>query len=247
MLGEPILLVGDRGGRIRSFVEALATFPDEPRWVLVGGFAVNVRIAAIHRLTVDIDTVTNDVPRLIELLIDSGASKQSAGEVLVAAATGDVEVDIMSGDDEHSGEPGDRAFGLARRLALTRSSPCRLQVLDPDDRAVVAECTAETATVDALVALKSVSLPRRPSSPHPEKVLSDALDLVRLVAGHDLGELASSLRAIDPGLLRWTSETLTKWFASGEDGRYTAARLRQFGVDADDVALVGELGAALRY
>lgn len=246
MPGESIVLVGDRGGRIRSFVEALATFPTEPRWVLVGGFAVNVRIAAIHRLTADLDTVTGDASRLIELLVDGGASKRSAGEVLVTVATAGVEVDVMGDDNEHSGEPGDHAFALARRLALTRSSPCQLQVLDPDDRGIVAGCTAETATVDALVALKSVSLPRRLTSAHPEKVLSDALDLVRLVAGRDIVDLAASLRTIEPDLLQWTSQTLSKWFAADEDGRYTAARLRQFGVEADDVTLVGELGAALR-
>jgi len=46
--GDSVILVGDRGGRIRSFVAALARFPAEPQWSVVGGFAVNVRITHVH-------------------------------------------------------------------------------------------------------------------------------------------------------------------------------------------------------
>ena len=56
MPGDRIELIADDGGRIAAFVDALARFPSEPRWALVGGFAVNVRIERVHRLTNDIDT-----------------------------------------------------------------------------------------------------------------------------------------------------------------------------------------------
>ena len=69
MPGEAVILAGDRGGRIRSFVAALARFPAEPQWAVVGGFAVNVRITHIHRLTNDIDTVSRDQTALIEILV----------------------------------------------------------------------------------------------------------------------------------------------------------------------------------
>ena len=43
MPGEAVILVGDRGGRIRSFVAALARFPAEPQWAVVGGSAQRKR------------------------------------------------------------------------------------------------------------------------------------------------------------------------------------------------------------
>ena len=56
MPGEAVVLAGYRGGRIPIFVTALARFPTEPQWAVIGGFAVNVRITHIHRLTNDIDS-----------------------------------------------------------------------------------------------------------------------------------------------------------------------------------------------
>ena len=60
MPGERVVLAGDRGRRIRSFVPSLGRFPTESRWVIVGGFAVNVRITRVYRLTNDLDTVAPD-------------------------------------------------------------------------------------------------------------------------------------------------------------------------------------------
>ncbi len=54
MPGEPVVLVSGRGGQIRSFVGALARFPAEPQWAVVGGFAVYVRITDVHRVTNDL-------------------------------------------------------------------------------------------------------------------------------------------------------------------------------------------------
>ena len=76
MPGKAVILAGDRGGRIRSFVAALARFPAEPQWAVVGGFAVNVRITHIHRLTNDIDTVSRDQTKLVEVLVaEPGADR----------------------------------------------------------------------------------------------------------------------------------------------------------------------------
>ena len=55
MPGERIVLAGDRGHRIRSFVSALGRFPAEQRWVVVGGCAVNVRISHVHTLAAACD------------------------------------------------------------------------------------------------------------------------------------------------------------------------------------------------
>jgi hypothetical protein len=58
--GDRIVLVGGGASPVASFVDALRTLPGEPRWVVVGGFAVYLRIGRVHRVTADIDTVTRD-------------------------------------------------------------------------------------------------------------------------------------------------------------------------------------------
>ena len=95
-------------------------------------------------------------------------------------------------------------------------------------------------------------MPRRSAGLHPEKVGSDIHDLVRLVAGRRPAELAPALSEVPNELVTWVGQTLVKWFGRDHDLRYTEARLRRF-VTADDaaavaesdMALVGELGAAL--
>ncbi len=86
------------------------------------------------------------------------------------------------------------------------------------------EVAAPVASVAALVALKSVSMPRRSASNHPEKVASDVHDLVRLVEGRDLDALAQLLAASEAELANWIGSTLVRWFSSKADQRYTLAR-----------------------
>ena len=58
MPGDPVVLVDDETGRSRSFVTVLARFPVEPLWVLVGGFAVSLRLARLCRVTNDVDALS---------------------------------------------------------------------------------------------------------------------------------------------------------------------------------------------
>ena len=69
MPGEPVALVSGPGGHVRSFVAALARFPAEPQWAVVGGFAVYARITVVHRITNDLDTVSRNQPSLVEILV----------------------------------------------------------------------------------------------------------------------------------------------------------------------------------
>jgi hypothetical protein len=66
---QPDLLVieADSTGTVASFVRTLDALPREPRWVLVGGFAVNLRISTLHRLTGDVDTLTSAHREFLEL------------------------------------------------------------------------------------------------------------------------------------------------------------------------------------
>ena len=79
MPGEKIVLLGDSEGRLRSFVTALERFPTEPEWVVVGGFAVNVRVSYAHRLTNDLDTLTRDQTAFVDILVEMPGSEPVVG------------------------------------------------------------------------------------------------------------------------------------------------------------------------
>lgn len=234
MPGEQVVLVGDAGGRIRSFVCALARFPSEPPWVVVGGFAVNVRLSEVHRLTNDLDTISSSQAQLVEILLDApDADRLDHAKLRFTGVMPEVDIDIMDDTADHPlpAEPSDRAFALARRYAMEARELLEIVVFEAGK--VTAGASAPVASVTSLIALKSVSMPRRSSSNHPEKVGSDILDLVRLVEGHDLDLLAQTLAGLDAALAHWVGTTLVQWFSGDADQRYTLARLRRLsgGID----------------
>lgn len=238
---------------MRSFVSALSRFPREPRWAVVGGFAVNVRIARVHRLTNDLDTVSQDQASLVEILIaDTETDRLDATKLRFTGGEMPVEIDVMGdmADVPLPLEPSERAFALARRLALTTSE--WIDLLVAEDGQIVADTSAPVATVASLVALKTVAIPRRSASKNPQKVGSDIHDLVRLVHGHDLDAMASEISEAGDELRGWVADTLVKWFSPDQDLRYTFARLRRLAgstdadaITEDDLAVVAELGQAL--
>lgn len=127
----------------------------------------------------------------------------------------DLADDPLPGDDER------RAFALARRFAL-RSATIERVVVE-DGGAVVIDAPIPVATTSALVALKTVSMVRRPHGNSPQKVGSDIHDLVRLVAGAGASSVAAEL-VDDPALAAWTAAQVGRAF--GQDIRYTLLRLR---------------------
>lgn len=253
MAGERVLLVGDTGGRIRSFVSALDRFPASPAWVVVGGFAVNVRIAQVHRLTNDLDTISAQQSELIEILLaQPGADQLDHAKLRFTGEMPAVDIDVMDDTSSHSlpREPGDRAFALARRYAMQTREQLAIVVTEGAEESI--ETTAPVASVAALVALKSVSMPRRVASNHPEKVASDAHDLVRLVEGRDLDALAQLLTATGRELASWIGQTLVQWFSDDADQRYTLMRVRRLSsaldaksVDEHVLSIVAALGQAV--
>ena len=97
MPGEPTVLVSDPHGRARSFVAALARFPTEPRWAIIGGFAVYVRITDIHRFTHDLDTLCRNQPSLVEILVaDAGAERLAAAKLQLGEGSDAVVIDVMA-------------------------------------------------------------------------------------------------------------------------------------------------------
>ena len=253
MPGEAVILAGDRGGRIRSFVAALARFPAEPQWAVVGGFAVNVRITRIHRLTNDIDTVSRDQTKLVEVLVaEPDADRLATARLQLEQDGTTVVVDIMAdtSDTQLPAEASERAFALARRMALATSESTELVAVEDGD--VVAKATAPIATSSSLIALKAVAIARRAQGDSPPKVGSDIHDLVRLVHSCGFDAVVDSLATAGDELRNWVGATLVKYFSPEQDLRYTFARLRRLArsTDAealteDDLAIVAELGHVL--
>ena len=254
MPGEPVVLVGGRDGRIRSFVAALSRFPAEPQWAVVGGFAVYARITRdrsavdssarlraghVHRVTNDLDTVSRNQPSLVEILVaEPDADRLAAAKLQLNQDGAAVVVDVMddTSDAPLPTEPGDHAFALARRMALATSEETELVVVE--DEAVVARTSAPVATASSLIALKAVAIPHRAQSNHPAKVGSDIHDLVRLVQSCDFDETIDSIAEAGAELRDWVGTTLVKWFSPDQDLGYTFARLRQLARSPDAAALI---------
>jgi len=130
--GDRVLLLDDASGRMGRFVQVLARLPREPRWVLIGGLAVNVRLGRVHRATNDVDTVTHGQPRLVELLVEGGAEKLSAAKVRLLDPG--VEVDVMESTEGQALPIGDeeRTFALVRRWAMTSAGEVELASVMPE-------------------------------------------------------------------------------------------------------------------
>ena len=124
--------------------------------IVGGGFAVNVRITHIHRLTNDIDTVSRDQTKLVEVLVaEPDADRLATARLQLEQDGTTVVVDVMAdtSDTPLPAEAGERAFALARRMALATSEPTELVAVEDGD--VVAKATAPIATTSSLIALKT--------------------------------------------------------------------------------------------
>jgi len=163
--GDFAVLADDGLGRISAYVATLARIPVEPRWVLIGGLAVNVRVGKVHRATNDIDTMSRDQPAMVEILAERGAERLAAGKVQFVTGGVVVEVDVMNSTDDRpgglpAGDEEQRAFDAARRWTMRTATLTAVRVIDLAGT-VVADCEIEVASPAALVALKTVAIPRR--------------------------------------------------------------------------------------
>lgn len=114
-----------------------------------------------------------------------------------------------------------RAFALARRFAL--QSATVEGVVVSHGGVIAIDARVPVATTSALVALKTVSMVRRPHGNSPHKVGSDIHDLVRLVTGAGASSVAAEIVA-DRRLGTWMADQVGRAF--GGDLRYTLLRLR---------------------
>ncbi len=219
----PVHLDAPAGSVLARAVEALGRFPGDGSWALVGGVAVFIRLGSVTRPTADADTVARSQAELLDRLVAGEvATIVSGGELEVPVAGGAIEIDVMDlADDPLPGDAERRAFALARRHALDGAVSDRIIV--SADGSVVVDVTIPVATAGALIALKTVSMVRRPHGKSPQKVGSDIHDLVRLVGAFGARSIAADL-ATDAELGTWVADQVACAF--GTDLRYTLLRLR---------------------
>lgn len=229
--GETITLYAAGGSDVVRFVESidrLAT--DMPDWVLIGGIAVVLRLRKEHRATIDVDALTRSSQRMVELL-GLSASPRGAHRFVVPVDTPlDVmEVGLVPDPDE---VPSDEyAFAVVRAWAFDTAERVRVEVTSPNGD-MLASASMRIATPAALVALKSVSLPRRAKSANPAKLMSDTIDLFALIRdGH---RALSVVLADAPAVVVDTvAATCRRVFVT--DAPYTEAMLRKARQPADPV------------
>jgi hypothetical protein len=93
---DVLVIEADSTGTVASFARTLDTLPREHRWVLVGGFAVNLRISTLHRLTADVDTLTSAHREFLELLVGRENVEQLAAAKVLVGSDPSVKVDVMA-------------------------------------------------------------------------------------------------------------------------------------------------------
>ena len=207
MSGEQIVLVDDAEGHAARLVRATARLVETNMGphALIGGLAVNCRLAALHRITQDVDAVSETtVPSAVELIASSiGAVDPSRpNRVIVDGVIIDViDTEAFDGDDLEGIDLADRLFVVSHRWALDTATEADI---------LVGETVASIrlATPAALVAMKSGAVFRgRPRD--PRKRASDLYDLYRLVLHHDrAGAVADALVTAPFGLGRTVASAL---------------------------------------
>jgi hypothetical protein len=244
-----VALIDAGDGAISRLIRTATTLFDTPRFhptALVGGLAVTIRLASVHRATNDVDTVSGGAgPRdlALQYLGDRDAAEENRIEV------DGVKVDVMEtwplpdDSDDLPDHHLDRLFVVGHRWALDSATPVAINAVSPDGAALVTG-KLTVATVPALVACKLHALADR-KGPSLSKRDSDAYDLVRL-----LGDLVRSddavraLRSAPFDLASLVASEVERWFV---DGALRTARLANAAtvshdqIDRDAVSTVGRL------
>jgi len=174
-----VTLIEAGDGGITRLVQTAATLFARPGFgpaALVGGLAVTMRLATVHRATNDVDAVSDgEAPLQYVGEDDAHGSKRMEID--------GVKVDVMSTSplpmtaEELPDGDLDRLFVLAHRWALESAEPVAVRVVTTTESE---PHTLVVATAPALVACKFHAIADRRDA-RREKRESDALDLVRLI------------------------------------------------------------------
>lgn len=207
MSGERTTLAADADGNTARLVRVTAQLADVDLGphALIGGLAVMCRLAAVHRATQDVDTVTETtVPTAVEVITSSIGSPDPSNpnRVLIAGVTIDViDTEPFEPQDLDGLDTGDQLFVVSHRWALDTATGTEIA-------AGGETASIRVATAPALVAMKSgaVSCDHRRE---PRKRASDLYDLYRLILEYDrTGAISEALTAAPHSLGRLVADAL---------------------------------------
>ena len=235
---EIVLLRDGESGRIAEYIRTLRRLPHAPRWILVGGLAVNVRVGRAHRATNDIDTVSPDQDGLVKILVSfDDADAISAAENPVPRPQGRGRRHGLNRRARTAARRAGSGVRAPRRFAMRSALTVTIGTVD-DEGCITERVDVEVASRPALVILKTLSFPERINGNYRYKVGSDVQDLYRLVEREDIDVLAAAIAECGPELATFIAGELRHYFAAGtSDLRYTHTRMRSFARNADSLAI----------
>lgn len=246
MSGDVTLIEGGDGGVSRLVRTASALFgrPGFGPAALVGGLAVTVRLATVHRATNDVDAVCDgDAP--LEYVGEGDVRGSQRVEI------DGVKVDVMPTSPLPATAAGlpdgdlDRLFVLGHRWALESAESLVVRVVTANESGFGGAHTLVVAAAPALVACKFHAIADRRDA-RREKRESDALDLARLIGGLVRTPMIAQQFAAAPfDLAALVSSQTERWLI---DDAARMARLMNMSTGAGDakvnpadIATIGEL------
>lgn len=178
----PTTVIDPGDGSLLRLLRTVGTLvgPDMPRQCLVGGLAVMARLASAHRVTSDIDSVSDltDERSALDLLVERGGTRRGASVEIDGVVVDVIEIGEFTPADLPDDDENERLFVFAHSWALATAEDVELWGANEAGR-VVEKVTVPVAMPAALVAMKLVSIPNRMG--HREaKRSSDCYDLYRL-------------------------------------------------------------------
>jgi hypothetical protein len=247
-----VALAADPDGVLRRLVAAIDVVvrADLPRHALVGGLAVMANLAQAHRVTADVDTVSDDdhdgISHTVALLVDHQlAHAKPAGDGVILGDGTKVDI-IATGAWVSADLPDDpikRMFILSHWWAVETAGTTTLVVIDGST--TLAAATVAIAQPHALVAAKLQAMRTRRGESAP-KAVSDVYDTYRLLAAHDRdGSVADELAGAPMDVGTWCADALTETFVA-EAGRWARrinAAFAAAAVTPEDLEVVGSLAA----
>lgn len=240
----PVLLTDGPDGQVAALVRAagLVVANAGVPVAVIGGLAVTCRLATAHRVTGDVDLVSDDALDAVtatgaiagDNLLAAGLATRATGTESVRLLVGGTKIEIIPTYDisvEAAAEVDPeraRLFVLAHRWALESATPRRIVVSGTD-----VEATVPVATPAALLAMKLHSIQDRSED---RKRASDAWDVLRLLSQcNGGGAMGADIRRSPAGLAALVTEALDRVF------RAEATRTRRWVRGYGDPAWVREL------
>ncbi len=228
---------------VRAFRALQSLPPNLPPWALIGGVAVSVNLAGMHRPTGDLDSVSLDRDEAIAILTADGATLTTNG-VAIGDLNATVEFDVI---DVSIGDEEDGAF-LAHRFALDTARAVRLLVVNRHSKVLV-DHTIAVSTPGAIVAMKLHAIAGRRAQ-RPDKRSGDLFDIASLTVRHGASFIADELRNAPEILILGCAELVGKYFRSEVTATMrslrTDSRDQVNALDLADLTDVAEIELLLR-